>query len=124
MMLARRSLLAGAAALTLWPRGLFAAPADQAEAMLALLADRNAAARLGARWVEQEHQEPGEVLDSLQQRLRWSTDADATTFRHNLANAIADDFRNSEVVKVEGWQLAKTQAELCALAYFAAAGRV
>lgn len=124
MSLNRRHLLAGAALLTLWPRQLFAAPTAETEAMLSLLPDRDAAAKLGASWVEQEHKQPAEIVESLQQRLRWSTDADDITFRHNLANAISDDFHNGALVKVDGWQLAKTQAELCALAYFAAAGRL
>lgn len=122
MTLTRRSLLAGAAMLTLLPRTAFAAAAAETEAMLSLLPDRNAAARLGASWLRQEHKALGEIVGSLQQRLRWSSDADAITFRHNLANAIADDFRNGAVVKVEGWQIARTQAELCALAYFATEG--
>jgi hypothetical protein len=124
MTLTRRHLLAGAAVLTLWPRGLFAAPLDQTEAMLALLPDREGAAKLGALWVQQAHKEPGEILASLQQKLHPSADADAAAFRRDLANAIGDDFRSGAVVKLEGWQLARTQAELCALAYFAAAGRV
>jgi hypothetical protein len=124
MMLNRRHLLAGAGALALIPRHALAAAAEQTEAMLALLPDREAAAKLGADWLAQERKEPGEILESLQQRLRWSADADATTFRHNLANAIADDFHNGAVVKVEGWQIARTQVELCALAYFATTGRV
>ena len=124
MIVSRRHLLAGAAMFMLSPRSAFAARNDQTEALLALLPDRDAAAKLGARWMQQQHKEPGEILESLQQRLHWSQDADATTFRHNLANAIADDFRSGAVVKLEGWQVAETQAELCALAYFAAAGRV
>jgi hypothetical protein len=124
MMLSRRHVLAGAAVFMLSPRLAFAALNDQTAALLALLPDRDPAAKLGARWVQQDHKEPGEILESLQQRLHWSPDADGTTFRHNLANAIADDFRSGAVVKVEGWQVAETQAELCALAYFAAAGRV
>ncbi len=124
MTLSRRHLLAGAAALMLWPRGVFAAPVEQTEAMLSLLEDRDAAAKLGASWIAQAHMEPGEILENLQQRLRWSQDADATTFRHNLENAVGDDFRRGAVVKVEGWQLAQTQIELCALAYFAEVGRV
>jgi hypothetical protein len=124
MTLTRRHLLAGAAALMLGPSDVFAASSGQTEAMLALLPDRDAAAKLGSSWVQQERKEPGEVLESLQQRLRWSPDANAGTFRHNLANAIADDFRSGAVVKVEGWQIARTQAELCALAYFAASGRM
>ncbi len=124
MMVSRRLLLAGAAVLMLRPRKVFAAPVEQTEAMLSLLPDREAAARLGQHWAQQAQKEPGAILESLQQRLRWSPDVPATTFRSNLADAIADDFRSGAVVEVEGWQLAETQAELCALAYFAAAGRV
>ena len=39
-----------------------------------------------------------------------------------LSDAIAEDFRRGAVVKIEGWQIARTQAELCALAYFATTG--
>ncbi|MDQ7247928.1 hypothetical protein [Dongia sedimenti] len=124
MTLNRRRLLAGAAMLMLWPGSVRAAPPTQSEAMLDLLPDRAGAARLGAQWVAQEHTEPREILESLQRRLRWSADADTDTLRHNLANAIAEDFHSGTVVAVQGWQIARTQAELCALAYFAAAGRV
>lgn len=124
MRLNRRHLLAGAAVLILWPRELCAASTAETEAMLSLLPDRNAAAKLGASWMEQAQKDPGEIVASLQQRLRWSTDTSETTFRHNLANAISDDFRSGAVVKVEGWQLARTQVELCALAYFAKTGKL
>jgi hypothetical protein len=128
MNVSRRPLLVGAASLMLWPRNVFAAPTAQIEALLSLLPDRNAAARLGARWVQQEHKEAGEIVTNLQRRLGASsatdaTDAtDATALRRSLANAIGDDFRGGAVVKVEGWQIARTQVELCALAYFASTG--
>ena len=122
MKLSRRDLLAGAAAFALWPQKVSAAPTDHTEAMLTLLPDRNAAARLGADWVGHEQKEPAAILQSLQQRLRWSPDADAATVHRNLANAIGSDFRTGDIVAVEGWQIARTQAELCALAYFATTG--
>jgi hypothetical protein len=124
MIVSRRHLLAGAAVFMLSPRSAFAARNDQTEALLALLPDRDAAAKLGARWMQREPQQPADVLESLQQGLRWSRDADGSTLRHALTNAIADDFRNGTVVKLEGWQIARTQAELCALAYFVVAGRL
>jgi hypothetical protein len=119
MMLNRRRLLAGAAILIL-PRAALAGLNEQAEALLALLPDRNAAAKIGAAWVEQERNAPAEIFEILQRRLRWSVETDMTTLRHNLADAIDDDFARGSIVRVEGWQIAKTQAELCALAYFAA----
>ena len=115
MIVSRRHLLAGAAMLILWPRDAFAATADQTETLLTLLPDRNAAAKLGSTWVQKERKQPGEVLQSLQQRLGGG---DAGKLR----DAIAEDFRSGAVVKIEGWQIARTQAELCALAYFATTG--
>ncbi|WP_395022549.1 hypothetical protein [Dongia sp.] len=114
-MMTRRHLLAGAALLALPSRQALAGEVAATEALLALLPDRNAAAPLGATWIQQKPQQPGAVLQSLQQRLGI---ADARKMR----DAIAEDFRNGAIVKIEGWQIARTQAELCALAYFAKSG--
>jgi hypothetical protein len=114
MMLTRRHFLAAAAVLTLWPRNLLAATSGT-EAILSLLPDRNAAAKLGETWVLQERLQPDAIWPGLQQRLGGG---DAG----KLHAAIAEDFRNGAVVGIEGWQIARTQAELCALAYFSAAG--
>jgi hypothetical protein len=122
MKASRREILSGAASLMLWPRDAFAAATAQTEALLALLPDRNAAARLGASWVQQEHKEAREIVANLQQRLGSTTGTDATALRRNLANAIGADFHTGAVVHVEGWRIARTQAELCALAYFATTG--
>jgi hypothetical protein len=119
MRLSRRHLLAGTALLAVSPQRVFAAAAEQTEALLALLPDRVAAAEFGARWMEQAPKEADAILDSLRQRLRWSPGTHVTTLRHNLAIAIGDDFRSGRIVKVEGWQIARTSAELGALAHFA-----
>jgi len=115
MTMTRRHLLAGLAVLALLPRHAFAAALDETETMLALLPDRDSAAKLGRSWVDQEHPQAEAVLSSLRQRL---SGGDAGKLR----DAITEDYRNGAVVKVEGWQIARTQAELCALAYFAATG--
>ena len=115
MTMTRRHFLVGAAALALLPGRVFAAAVNDSETLLALLPDREAAARIGEAWVEQEQQRPDTVLQSLKQRLNGG-DAE------KLRDAIAEDFRNGAVVKIEGWQIARTQAELCALAYFASVG--
>jgi len=115
MTINRRHLLVGAALLALLPGPAFAAAINDSETLLALLPDREAAARLGETWVQQERQRPDAVLQSLKQRLDGG-DAD------KLRDAIAEDFRSGAVVKIEGWQIARTQAELCALAYFSKAG--
>ena len=115
MTMTRRHLLTGIAVLALLPRHALAAALDETEAMLDLLPDRDAAARLGQSWVDREHPQPIAVLNSLRQRL---SGGDAGKLR----DAIAEDYRDGAVVKVEGWQIARTQAELCALAYFTKAG--
>jgi len=114
MTMSRRCLLAGAAALPFAPQVAFAA-VDETEALLTLLADREAAARLGAAWVQQEPRPADALLRSLQQRLGGG---DAVKLR----DAVAEDFRNGAVVNIEGWQIARTQAELCALAYLQKVG--
>jgi hypothetical protein len=115
MTMTRRHLLAGIALLALLPHQAVAAAVDETEALLALLPDREAAARLGKSWIDEEHPQAAAVLDSLRQRL-GGRDAE------KLREAIAEDFRSGAVVKVEGWQIARTQAELCALAYFKTTG--
>jgi translation initiation factor IF-1 len=115
MTMSRRHLLIGAAVLALLPGQAFAAATNNGEALLALLPDRKAAARIGEAWIEQEQQRPDAILQSLSQRLGGGDSG-------KLRDAIAEDFRNGAVVKIEGWQIARTQAELCALAYFAAVG--
>ena len=111
MTVSRRRLLAAAAVLLLGPRRGFAAAVDEAEALLALLPDRNAAAKLGEIWVQQEHPQASDVLQNLRQRLGGGDAA-------RLRDAVAEDFRNGTVVNLVGWRVARTQAELCTLAYF------
>ena len=115
MTMTRRYLLAAATAVAVLPSQAFASAADAAEGLLSLLPDRNAAAKLGETWVRREQQRPNAVMQSLQQRLGGG---DAGKLR----DAITEDFRRGAVVKIEGWQIARTQAELCALAYFATMG--
>jgi hypothetical protein len=115
MTMTRRHLLAGIAALALLPREAFAAAVEETGTLLELLPDPDAAARLGKTWIDQEHPQAGALLQGLRHRLGGG---DAGKLR----DAIAADFRGGAVVKVEGWQIARTQAELCALAYFAKTG--
>ena len=124
MTLSRRHLLATLAMLSL-PRPSFASAADAVGPLLDLLDDRQAAATLGGAWLKQTNQQPGVVLALLQSRLRgqgWSGEADRDALRNAMAASVADDFRTGDMVTIEGWQVAKAQAELCALAYFAETG--
>ena len=117
MTMTRRRLLTAAAAFALLPAHAFASAADAAESMLSLLPERDAAAKLGAAWVQREQLRPDAVMRSLRQRLSGG-DAE------RLRGAVAEDFRSGAIVKVGGWQIARTQAELCALAYFATMGNL
>jgi hypothetical protein len=42
--------------------------------------------------------------------------------RAQYAGAALADCRVDDVAMVQGWQIARTQAELCVLAYFSSAG--
>jgi len=125
MTLSRRHLLTGIALLSLWSRGLHASEADAADALLALLDDRATAAGLGSSWVQKDHLQPDAILEQLQVRLRqqgWAGEVNPDHLRSLMGAAVAEDFRSGAIVTIEGWQVARTQAELCALAYFASQG--
>ena len=118
MRLSRRDLLVGVAALGLFPQLARASEVEGKDALLSLLEDRKSAATLGGLWMKENAPQPGEVLARLQARLGAAGDAEA------LRRAVTEDFRTGTVVTIEGWQIAETQAELCALAYFAETGKL
>ena len=123
MRLSRRGLLAGIAAICLWPRPVRASEAEVSDALLALLDDQKDAAALGAAWLQKEPAQRDAILSSLEERLRgqgWAGAAE--NLRGAMLLSVADDFRTGAVVTVQGWQIARTQAELCAVAYFAETG--
>jgi hypothetical protein len=132
MDLSRRELCTGFAALWLGfgmaPRLAEAGESDASVALLSLLPDRAEAAAIGSAWLDQEglkSRPPAGILASLTQRLQrqgWSGAADPAELRKRLAAAVQADFSDRAVVSVEGWQIARTQAELCALAYFSTTG--
>ena len=118
MTMTRRGLLIGVSALGLLPRFARASEVDMKGALLSLLEDRKSAATLGELWLKEHARQPGEILARLEARLGAAGDTGA------LHRAVTEDYRAGMVVTVEGWQIAETQAELCALAYFAEAGRL
>ena len=93
------------------------------EALLQSLADRRHAAEIGKAWVQQYRLGfmPAKlVADRLSQRLRaygWQEDSDSRRLRQSLAAAVRQDFLDGSVIDVRGWQIARTQAELCVLAH-------
>jgi hypothetical protein len=128
--ISRRSLLGGLAAagvLAGLEHRVLADTTDLTQALLSVVGDRRSAAALGESWINHKRGgvKPRALADHLAGTLRaqgWSGGNDPAELRQRLTAAIRADYRNGETVAVAGWQLAKTQAELCALAYCATVG--
>jgi hypothetical protein len=101
---------------------------DLTQTLLSVVEDRRSAAALGESWINHKRgggTKPGALPQHLADILRaqgWSGGSDPAELRQRLNAAVRADYRNGETVTIAGWQLAKTQAELCALAYYATAG--
>jgi len=100
---------------------------DLTQTLLSVVSDRRSAAALGESWID--HRRGGikavELVNHLSEVLHaqgWSGSADPAELRQRFNATVRADFRHGETVTVAGWQLARSQAELCALAYFASAG--
>ncbi|MFZ3035354.1 MAG: hypothetical protein WA138_15240 [Parvibaculum sp.] len=92
-----------------------------ADTLVSLLADRQSAARLGTLWAKNSSapREPEAIAAKIGERLRsfgWSRNGTPDELREALAGRIAHDFAHNDMVSLSGWQLARTSAELCALA--------
>lgn len=129
MNISRRGVLIGTGAIVglCWIGApVFASGTADTNAILSLLGDTAKAAAIGSTWVQQENQnlKPDDVMRDLTGSLQqqgWSG-GDADELRAKYAIAVQADYRNGNVVKIQGWQIARTQAELCALAYFSTNG--
>jgi hypothetical protein len=100
---------------------------DLTQTLLSVVGDRRSAAALGESWIAHKRggAKPADLANHLADILRaqgWSGGSDPAELRQRLNAAVRADYQNGETVTVAGWQLAKTQAELCALAYYATAG--
>lgn len=92
-----------------------------AENLVSLLADRQGAARLGTLRAQSSStpREPEAIAAKIGERLRsfgWNRNGTPDELREALAARIAHDFMMNDMVSLSGWQLARTAAELCALA--------
>ena len=127
--ISRRALLTGlvAAFAVAGRTSAMADTPDLADLLLSVVGDRKQAAALGETWINQDHGslKASDLANHLADMLHaqgWSGSADPAELRQSYNAAVRADYRNGETVTVAGWQLAKTQAELCALAYYATAG--
>jgi hypothetical protein len=119
--------LAASAVITALPRSAYASSTDVTQTLLSFIDDRRSAAALGQIWirVDHPHASPAGVVSRLTATLEaqgWSGSKDPAELRQRFNEAVRADYKNGETVAVEGWQIARTQAELCALAYFATQG--
>jgi hypothetical protein len=120
--------LAAASALAGLGRLVAADMQDLTQGLLSVLGDRRSAAALGEMWISHKRgggTKPADLPNHFADILRaqgWSGGSDPAELRQRLNAAVRADYRNGETVTVAGWLLAKTQAELCALAYYATAG--
>lgn len=129
--ISRRAALAGIAAAGLLAGFGYHAAAetsDLTQTLLSVVGNRQSAAALGETWINHKRgggTKPAALPEHLADILRaqgWSGGNDPAELRQRLNAAVRADYRNGETVTVAGWQLAKTQAELCALAYYATTG--
>jgi len=129
MPISRRAALAALAAACAFAaqQPAEASNADLTETLLSVIGDRQRAAALGEDWISHRRGglKPAELANHLADALHaqgWSGGSDPAELRWRLKAAVQADYKNGETVTVAGWQLARTQAELCALAYYATAG--
>lgn len=89
--------------------------------LLGLLNDPDSAAELGERWLIATHAHPsiGGLSQKINKRLHpngWSPLTLAEDAHAILAEHVRNDFLRKDIVEIEGWQLSRTEAELCILA--------
>lgn len=89
---------------------------------LAALVDPESARVVGHAYLRahSDRLAPGELLRSLRSRLppdplRGSRDRSLFAFEHEVGRAVREDFANGNTVQVNGWVLARTEVEICAL---------
>lgn len=129
MRLARRTLLkAGSTliALAALGRTAYALPAPEGPeaALLRLISSRPAAERLGRRYLRQhpEEADAGRLARRILARLEAQGGSTARLGRASLRHTLAADFAAGRTRTIDGWILAETEADLCALAALKARG--
>lgn len=92
-----------------------------ADELLATLTDPARAAEIGRQWMVSTERGGGTSVyaQKIAKRLRshgWHP-GDATDItRAAIGARVRDEFRHDDMVEISGWQISRTEAELCALA--------
>ncbi|MEP2282522.1 MAG: hypothetical protein ABJI28_04945, partial [Nitratireductor sp.] len=86
-----------------------------------LMADRDAIAVIGHRWIAEDGGQPNVAALSrrIAKKLRaqgWSPDAAPERTREAMAKTVRADFASDDMVLVDNWALSRSCVELCALA--------
>lgn len=92
-----------------------------AQALSGLIVDLDAAARLGREWRLKSAgpNEPHVIAAAIGKRLLahgWTGEGSPEDLRSALNIRIRQDYATNDMIGISGWQLARTSAELCALA--------
>lgn len=90
-------------------------------ALSSLIVDLDAAARLGREWRLKSTgpNEPHVIAATIGKRLLaygWTGEGSPDDLRNALNARIRQDYATNDMISISGWQLARTSAELCALA--------
>lgn len=91
-----------------------AVEADANRCLLQIFSDLEAPRALGRRYLKSYPQESGreQLLETL---IDGTAPGDHEALRKRLARRRGQDFRNGNIVIVDGWILARTEAQVCAL---------
>lgn len=92
-----------------------------ADELIATLADPARAAEVGRQWmVSTERGGNASIFaQKIAKRLRshgWRPGDPTDVTRTAIGARVRDEFRHDDMVEISGWQISRTEAELCALA--------
>lgn len=126
----RREFVAGLASVSTvlvgwpaWASHLFDGwAASPAESLLAAFEHPHSAAAVGRAYLAShpDDADAGRLVEAVTTRLHCQgcdpARAGKGTLRAAISRQVRDDFANSRVVRVDGWVLSATEAQLCGLA--------
>lgn len=112
MKASRRHFVAGAALIPVV--SVIVQPAGSYRELTDLVVDHKAACEIGARFLQGNPVTANELHHSIVRRLE-PPDTSTVGLASRIADSIRRDFAERRVVRVDGWVLARTEAEICGL---------